>query len=99
MADPRVEKLKELGIRYGDKAAVVLTSLLFLFCLGAALNKESIQLTPEQVKKSAETADSNIRRRQDPDSILRVLEAGGIKPTDFSKQIEESTKNVLVADN
>ncbi|MGO9599406.1 MAG: hypothetical protein ACLP7Q_15560 [Isosphaeraceae bacterium] len=99
MADPRVEKLKELGIRYGDKAAVVLTSLLFLFCLGAALNKESIQLTPEQVKKSAESADSNIRRRQDPDSILRVLEAGGIKPTDFSKQIEESSKNVLVADN
>jgi hypothetical protein len=99
MADPRVEKLKELGIRYGDKAAMVLASLLFLFCLSAALSKESIQLTPDQVKKSAETADSNIRRRQDPSSILRIMEAGGIKPTDFSKQIEVSNKNVLVADN
>jgi hypothetical protein len=99
MADPRVEKLKELGIRYGDKAAVILTSLVFLFCLGAALNKESIQLTPDQLKRSAETADSNIRRRQDPDSILRVLEASSIKRTDFSKQVQESNKNLLVADN
>ncbi|MBV8486915.1 MAG: hypothetical protein JO161_01420, partial [Planctomycetaceae bacterium] len=88
MVDPRIEKLKELGLHYGDKAAVVLTSLLFLFCLTAALNKESIQLTPDQVKKSAEIADSNIRRRQDPDSIVQVLEASGIKPTDFSKQVE-----------
>ena len=33
MANPTVEKLKEVGLRYGDKAAVAVTSLLFVVCL------------------------------------------------------------------
>ena len=53
MANPTVEKLKEVGLLYGDKAAVALTSVLFVVCLGAALSKKSIELTPEQVKTSA----------------------------------------------
>jgi hypothetical protein len=99
MANLTVEKLKEAGLLYGDKAAVALTSLLFVVCLGAALSKKSIELTPEQVKKSAEAADTNINRRQERDDIIKVLENGGIKPTNFSKQVQDTAKTVLVADN
>jgi hypothetical protein len=99
MANPTVEKLKEAGLLYGDKAAVALTSLLFVVCLGAALSKKSIELNPEQVNKSAEAADTNISRRQERDDIIKVLENGGIKPTNFSKEVQDTAKSVLVADN
>jgi len=99
MANPTVEKLKEAGLLYGDKAAVALTSLLFVVCLGAALSKKSIELTPDQVKKSAEAADTNINRRQERDDIIKVLENGNIKATNFSKEVQDTAKTVLVADN
>ena len=99
MANPTVEKLKEVGLLYGDKAAVALTSLLFVVCLGAALSKQSIQLTPEEVKKRAQAADTNLNRRQERDDIIKVLETGGIKPTNFSKEVQDVAKMVLIADN
>ena len=99
MANPTVEKLKEVGLRYGDKAAVALTSLLFVVCLGAALSKQSIQLTPDEVKKRAQAADTNLNRRQERDDIIKVLETGGIKPTNFSKEVQDAAKMVLIADN
>ena len=101
MANPTVEKLKEVGLRFGDKVAVALTSLLFVLCLGSALSKQSINITPEEVKKSAEAAESNINRPQDRDKIISSLEAGpkGIKATNFAKEVEDASKSVLVADN
>ncbi len=99
MANPTVEKLKEVGLLYGDKAAVALTSLLFVVCLGAALSKKSIDITPAEVKKRAEAAETNITRPQERDDIIKVLEAGGIKPTNFSKDVQDASKTVLVADN
>ena len=99
MAHPMVEKVKEFGLRYGDKVAVGLTSLLFVVCLGAALSKKSIELTPDQVKKAAEAADTNINRHQERDDIIKVLEGGGIKPTNFAKDALDAAKTVLVADN
>jgi hypothetical protein len=99
MANPTVEKLKEVGLLYGDKAAVALTSLLFVVCLGAALSKKSIDLTPDAVKKTAESAETNINRHQDTEEIIKVLESGGIKPTNFSKEVQDAAKTVLVADN
>jgi hypothetical protein len=99
MANPTVEKLKEAGLRYGDKVAVALTSLLFLVCFALALNKKSIEITPEEVKKAAETADANINRRQDPEAIIKILEDNSIKLTRFAKDVEDSAKSQLVADN
>ncbi len=99
MAYPTVEKLKDAGLLYGDKAAVALTSLLFVVCLGAALSKQSIQLTPDEVKKRAQAADTNLNRRQERDDIIKVLETGGIKPTNFSKDVQDAAKMVLIADN
>ena len=99
MANPTVEKLKAAGLLYGDKAAVALTSLLFVVCLGAALSKQSIHLTPDEVKKRAQAADTNLNRRQERDDIIKVLETGGIKPTNFSKDVQDAAKMVLIADN
>lgn len=99
MANPTVEKLKEAGLLYGDKVAVALTSVLFVVCLGAALTKQSIQLTPDEVKKRAQAADTNLNRRRERDDIIKVLETGGIKPTNFSKEVQDAAKMVLLADN
>ena len=99
MANPTVEKLKEAGLLYGDKAAVALTSVLFVVCLGAALSMQSIQLTPDEVKKRAQAADTNLNRRRERDDIIKVLETGGIKPTNFSKEVQDAAKMVLLADN
>src|SRR5271157_5780585 len=99
MANPTFEKLKEAGLLYGDKAAVALTSVLFVVCLGAALSMQSIQLTPDEVKKRAQAADTNLNRRRERDDIIKVLETGGIKPTNFSKEVQDAAKMVLLADN
>ncbi len=99
MANPTVEKLKEAGLLYGDKAAVALTSVLFVVCLGAALSMQSIQLTPDEVRKRAQAADTNLNRRRERDDIIKVLETGGIKPTNFSKEVQDAAKMVLLADN
>ncbi|WP_165224473.1 hypothetical protein [Aquisphaera insulae] len=97
MAHPIVEKMKDAGLRYGDKAAVALSSLLFVVCLGLALSKKSIELTPDQIKKSAEQADSNINRKQDRETINQALVQADIKPTNFSKEVADSVKTVLVS--
>src|SRR5262249_5475361 len=99
MADPRVEKLKELGLRYGDKAAVALTSLIFVVCFALAVSKKSIETTPDQIKKASEAAETNINRHREMDDIIKTLEDGGIKPTAFAKEVEDAAKTVLVADN
>ena len=59
----------------------------------SGLSKKAIELTPDEVKKAAEAADTNISRRQEPSAIIKVLEAGGIKPTNFSKEVEESRQD------
>ncbi len=98
MANPTVEKLKDLGLRYGDKAAVALMSLVFVVCFGMAVSKKAIDTTPDEIKKAAESADTNIGRRRERDDIIKTLEEGGIKPTNFAMQVEETSKSVLVAD-
>jgi hypothetical protein len=99
MANPTVEKLKEAGLRFGDKVAVALTSLLFLTCFVLALNMKSIELRPDEVKTAAETADANLNRRQDPEAIIKTLEANNIKLTHFAQEAEDAGKTLLVADN
>ena len=98
MANPTVEKLKDMGLRYGDKAAVALMSLVFVVCFGMAVSKKAIDTTPDQIKKAAESADTNIGRRRERGDIVKKLEEEGIKPTNFANQVEETSKSVLVAD-
>ena len=56
-------------------------------------------MTPEEVKKAAEAAETNLNRRQERDDIIKILEGDGIKPTNFAKDAEDAAKMVLVADN
>jgi hypothetical protein len=99
MANPTVEKLKETGLRYGDKAAMGLTSLLFVICFIVALSKKSIDITPDEVKSAAQASDTNLNKPQERDSIIKKLEDGGIKLTNFSKEVQDASKSLLVADN
>ena len=91
------EKLKNFGLRFGDKIAVLLASGLFALCLFKALTRETIDVQPEQIKKAAEQADSNLRRKVPTEEIIKSLVEGGIKQSDFAKEAETSSKMVLAA--
>ena len=78
MANAQVEKLKALGLRHGEKAVVGLSAGLCLLFLVSAVMLPTIELTPDQVKASAQAANTNLERRQDPDDILKRLEDEGI---------------------
>jgi hypothetical protein len=99
MANTSVEKLKTLGLRHGEKAVVGLAAALCLVLLGMAATQPTIDLTPDQVKKAADAADSNISRRQDPDDILKRLEESGLKNPGFETIVDEQEKHALIAAN
>jgi hypothetical protein len=98
MANPTVEKLKALGIRHGEKAAVGLAALLCVLFLGLAIAKPTIDLTAEQVKGDADKADQNIKKPQSLDTILAQLkDSEKIIDTEFAKEVEENAKTALDA--
>ncbi len=99
MANATVEKLKALGLRHGEKAVVVLAALLCALFLVLAATKTTIDLTPEQVKKAAEAAASNLDREQKPDEILKRLENEFLKTPEFEEMVDKQAKTVLIADN
>jgi len=99
MANPKVEKLKDFALRYGDKFAVALASVVFVLCLAMAFRRPTIDIQPEQIKKYAEASEANISRRQEPDEILKVLVEQGLKDSNFAKEAEDSAKILLVADD
>ena len=100
MANPTVEKLKDVGLRYGDKAAVALTSLLFVVCLrtGRCPRSPSTPRPTRSRRPPRPPTPTSIATRS-RDDIIKILEEGGIKPTNFAKEVEEPAKTVLVADN
>lgn len=97
MANAQVEKLKALGLRHGEKAVVSLAGLLCLLFLFFAVTKKTIELTPDQVASAAKQAEGKLSARQDPDDILRQLEAQGIKDTAFEKLVDAQAKEALNA--
>jgi hypothetical protein len=97
MAIAAAEKLKSFGLRYGDKLAVALASVVFFLCLFKAVSRPTIEVQPEQIKKAAEASDSNLRRKVPTEDIVQTLVEQGIKTSDFAKEAEESAKMVLVA--
>lgn len=98
MANASVEKLKALGLRHGEKVVMGLAAALSLLFLFKAATRETIQTTPAEVRKSAEAADSNLKRKQEPDDILKQLEAAGITNPNFEKMVDEQAKNQLKPD-
>ncbi len=63
MANASVEKLKALGLRHGEKAVVGLAAVLCLVFLFMAATQPTIDLTPEQVKQAADSADVRTSNR------------------------------------
>lgn len=99
MAHAAVEKLKNLGLRHGEKAAVTLASVVFFTCLGLAATRETIQTTPDQIKSAAEQSDQNLNRQVPPDQLLEKIVEAGIVETNFLQKVEDQSKTLLAADD
>jgi len=95
MANASVEKLKALGLRHGEKAAMGVTVAVCLLCLVAAVSKPTIDLSADQVKKAAQSAESNINRKQDEAQIVKALEEAGIKDAGFETIVDDQAKTKL----
>jgi hypothetical protein len=94
MANPSVEKLKQFGMRHGEKLAVGLLVALSLFFVAKGITHPTIATTPDQLKKAAEAADQNLGRPQKDEDILSRLDSEGIKEVGFEKIVDSriSTK-------
>ena len=64
-ANAIVEKLKDVGLRHGEKAGVAIASTVFFLCIGLAAKKETIDTTPEKIKAATKHPTSNLDRHED----------------------------------
>ncbi|HEY2158496.1 MAG TPA: hypothetical protein VGH33_22890, partial [Isosphaeraceae bacterium] len=92
-----VEKLQALALRHGEKAAVTLAAVLFfLFVVKAITRPAPIEFGPETLQKKAESADSNLSKRQEPSQIIETLVAQGLKPqSEFEKTVANQHAHAL----
>ncbi len=97
MANATVEKIKALGFRHGEKAAVGLVSVLFVLFLVMAFNKPSLELTADQIKQSADSANQNINRPQDEEQIRARLVEEGLKNPDYLTAVASTASSELDA--
>ncbi len=95
MANASVEKLKALGIRHGEKAAVGLAATLFVVLAARAIVYPTLDMKPDQLKTQADTADANLRKPQDPNDILAKLEQDGVTDPGFVKLVDNQVANAL----
>jgi hypothetical protein len=98
-ANAIAEKLKDLGLRHGEKAAVAIASLVFFLCATFAARMETINTTPEKIKQVTKVSESNLTRPETREKILERLEAQKIKDSNFAKVVDEQVKTALVADD
>jgi hypothetical protein len=97
MANATVEKLKVLGLRHGEKAAVGVISALCLLFIGMAWSHPTISLTPDELKKSAEAAQANINKPQKQEDILAKLDQEKLIDPGFEKVVDERSTKVVDA--
>src|ERR1017187_8969324 len=95
-ANAIVEKLKDVGLRHGEKAGVAIASTVFFLCIGLAAKKETIDTTPEEIKAATKSSESNLNRHEDREIIVQHLEEKGIKDSHFAKTIDDQVKTALV---
>ncbi len=72
-ANAIVEKLKDVGLRHGEKAGVAVASAIFFLCIGMAAKKETIDTDPDKVKAATKQSDGNLNRHEDPEKIIEKL--------------------------
>ncbi len=92
-----VEKLQAVANRHREKAVVTLAAALFVFFVIKAITRDApISFGPDALQKKAESADSNLSKRQEPGQILETLVAQGLKPqTDFEKTVVNQQARAL----
>jgi len=95
MANAAVDKLKNFGLRHGEKVLVGLTATLFVVFAVLAVIKPTLEIKPDQLKSEADSAQANLQKPQDPKDILARLEEGGLKNPDFEKMVENQQANAL----
>lgn len=95
MANPTVEKLKVFGLRHGEKIVVGLTSTLCVIFLAKAFTKPVIEITPDEVKTAATSANSNLNRPQTKESIIAKLDELNLKDPNFVAQVDEQKPGTI----
>ena len=93
------DQLVKLGLRHGEKLGIAIASTVFFLCVGGAVSKKSIDTTPDQVKKAAESSEQNLNRHEERETIIKNLEEREkIVPTNFAQTVDEQIKVTLNAD-
>lgn len=95
MANAAVDKLKAFGLRQGEKFVVGIAATVFVVALGVLATSATIPTTPDELQKKAESANSNLSRKQEPDAILTKIQEAGIVDPGFVKIVENQTANAL----
>jgi hypothetical protein len=95
MANASVEEIKALGLRHGEKVVMGITAALCLMFLYMAATRPTIETTPEDVRKAASQAESNLSRRQNNEDILKLLENENIKNPNFEKMVDNQASNKI----
>ena len=98
-ANAIAEKLKDFGLRHGEKLGVAVASGLFIFCIGLAAKKETINTDPDKIKQATKATESNLNRKEDTEKIIQNLEAMKIKDSQFAKSVDDQVKTALVAND
>lgn len=99
MANAAVEKIKDLGIRQGEKLVVGIATVVLVVCVAKFVNQPTIETTPAQLKSKADQAESNLNTKQDPEAIVARVEEAGIKDPGFVKLVENQSANALKPDD
>src|SRR5947208_1885164 len=90
MANATVEKLKAFGLRHGEKIAVTLVSILCVVLFAKAFTHPTIEITPDDVKRAADSDKTNINKPATPDDIQRKLDQDGVKEVAFLEVVEKN---------
>ncbi len=88
MANPTVDKLKVFGLHHGEKVAMGIVAVIFMYCAYAAWSHPSLTLTADDIKTTTTQATSNIQKTTKTDVIVTELEKTGIKLANFDKKVE-----------
>jgi hypothetical protein len=92
-----VEKIKNLGLKHGEKAVVGLAVVLFfVFVVTAIGNRSGLEFGPDDLSKKAQQAETNLSAKQTNESILDKLVATGLKPsTEFEVVVVRQQSKAL----
>jgi hypothetical protein len=94
-ANAIADKLKDAGLRHGEKLGVAIASALFVFCIFVAAKKETINTDPDKIKAETKQSESNLNRHEETDKIIQTLEAQNIKDSRFAKDVDDQVKTEL----